>query len=369
MVFLTSRLVIRRAIRASVLSLVALTAAMAQDLPGWLYTSSNASAGNEVIALTRSIDGSLHRVATVSTGGTGLGQGLGSQGAVAINSDQSKLVVVNAGSNEVSSFNLVRGVPIFVSKVSSGGTQPISVAIWGDAVFVLNAAGTANIAGFRLGVDGTLSPEAGWVKTLHAQGPAQVGFDPSGETVIVTGKASNSFDLFAFNGTTLSDPVSRPSNGQTPFGFYFDRRGHLVVAEAFGGAAGAGAVSSYDLEGNQLQSITASLPIKQTADCWVIVTRNGRFAYTANTPAATITGLSIARDGSLSLLNANGVSATPGTGAGPIDLALSPLSRFLYSLNPGNGTITGFAIGNDGALTAAGTVTGLPTTMTGIAAR
>ena len=61
------------------------------------------------------------------------------------------------------------------------------------------------------------------------------------------------------------------------------------------------------------------------------------------------------RDGSLGLLAPDGVSAT--TGPGPIDVAAA--DGVLYVENGGDGSLSGYAVGADGALTPVGTVTGL----------
>jgi hypothetical protein len=50
-------------------------------------------------------------------------------------------------------------------------------------------------------------------------------------------------------------------------------------------------------------------------------------------------------------------------------LALSENSRFLFSLNPGSGTIAGWRIGSDGTLVFTGAAAGIPASATGIAAR
>jgi hypothetical protein len=57
------------------------------------------------------------------------------------------------------------------------------------------------------------------------------------------------------------------------------------------------------------------------------------------------------------------------TGPGPIDMALTRGSRFLYSLNSGDGTLSGFRVEADGALTPIGGATGLPAGASGLAAR
>lgn len=105
----------------------------------------------------------------------------------------------------------------------------------------------------------------------------------------------------------------------------------------------------------------------ETAACWVVVTRDGRYTYATNTGSNSISGFSIDRDGSLALLDADGKTAN--TGAGPIDAALSRDSRFLFTLNDGAHEIQGFAVNADGSLDPLGAVGGLPAGAVGLAAR
>ena len=159
--------------------------------------------------------------------------------------------------------------------------------------------------------------------------------------------------------------TSYASAGTTPFGFAFDNHGHLIVSEAFGGAAGAAAASSYDFDGGVPEVISASVPTNQTAACWIVVTKNGRYAYSSNTGSASLTGYEISASGELTRLDEDGVTAT--TGAGPIDMILTRDSRFLYSLDSGAQQISGFAVNADGSLTPLGAA-GLPGSANGLAA-
>ena len=136
----------------------------------------------------------------------------------------------------------------------------------------------------------------------------------------------------------------------------------------FGGAPDASATSSYELDRDGLlTTISASVGTNQTANCWVVVTPNGRFAYVTNTGSGSISGYKIGFDGELELLDADGRTAV--TGGGPIDLALSDSGRFLYSVNTGTNTIGAFLVHSDGSLTALPFVSGLPSGANGLAAR
>ncbi|NIR49515.1 lactonase family protein, partial [candidate division KSB1 bacterium] len=210
--------------------------------------------------------------------------------------------------------------------------------------------------GFRLSSDGKLSPIAGSTRPLssrHLQtAPAQIQFTPNGEQLVVTEKATNVIDTYAINSSGLADgPKVQFSAGDTPFGFDFNKSGHLIVSEAFGGEPKASAVSSYQVSrGGEVQLVTESQATNQSAGCWVVVTKNGRFAYVSNTKSGTISGFKIRRDGSIALLNDDGLTADIEAKSFPIDMALSRSGGYLHVLNAGLGEISTFQVQKDGSL-------------------
>ncbi|HJR35144.1 MAG TPA: beta-propeller fold lactonase family protein [Gemmatimonadales bacterium] len=347
--------------------------ASGQGGSGSVYTMTNAAGGNAVLIYRRAADGTLTPDASVATGGLGSGGGLGNQGGLVLADAGHWLLAVNAGSNTISVFQVGGdGSLTSTSMVASGGTLPISVTISGDLVYALNAGGSGNITGFRLDHGGGLTMIPGSTRALSGAGvgPAQIEFDPRGRVLVVTEKATNQITTYLVGPDGLaSAPVVNPSNGATPFGFAFSGTGALIVSEAFGGAAGASAASSYEVNADgTLQLLSGSVPDTETAACWFVVTANGRFAYTSNTGSGSISGYAV-QQGNLSLLDADGLTGVTGPGTAPIDLALSRNSKYLYALNSGNQTIAAFAVGADGSLTAIGTVSGLPASANGLAAR
>lgn len=66
-----------------------------------VYTLSNSTGGNAVIAFTRGSDGGLAPAGTYAKGGNGTGSGLGSQGAVILSKDGGQRFAVNAGSSSI----------------------------------------------------------------------------------------------------------------------------------------------------------------------------------------------------------------------------------------------------------------------------
>jgi 6-phosphogluconolactonase len=206
---------------------------------GAVYTQTNAVDGNAVLIYDRALDGRLRPAGSVRTGGSGTGEGLGSQGAVALSDDERWLLAVNAGSDDVSVFEVqLRGLRL-VDRVHAGGTQPISVTIHGRFVYVVNN-GSDSIAGFTLSRRGQLEPLPGSTRALSqsGSGPAEVAFNAAGDLLVVTEKNTNRIVTFAIDRDGLpGDAKVHASSGQTPFGFAFGRRDRLFVSEAFGGAA------------------------------------------------------------------------------------------------------------------------------------
>jgi 6-phosphogluconolactonase (cycloisomerase 2 family) len=338
--------------------------AAAPGSTGAVYVQSNTRNGNTVAVFRRASNGDLTPVNGFKTGGNGTGLGLGSQGAVILSPDQRHLFAVNAGSNSISSLAVSRdGLRLTLEDVApSRGKTPISLTLHGDLLYVLNSTGVGNIAGFRVGADGSLSTLANSQRPLSDDlvEPAEVAFDAAGSVLMVTEKATSLIDTWAVDHGVPGPRTVTASAGTTPFGFAFDPAGRAVVSEAFEDADGAGAASSYDV-GDQgaVQTISASVGDGQTSACWVAVTQSGRFAFVSNTGSDTISSYTVAADGALSLLD--GVAAATGDGSGPQDMDVSAGSRFLYVLEPGLGMVGGFRIGSDGSLTpvmATGVLTG-----------
>ena len=335
---------------------------------GAVYVLSNSAARNSVYVYDRFADGSLVIRANVPTGGLGTGGGLGSEGAVQLSPDKKWLVAANAGSDDVSLFQVRKSGLKLVSRFASRGDMPTSVTVFSNWIYVLNA-GSSEIAGFQVQEDGSVEA-MGETAPLSARnaGGAQVRFSPAGDMLVVTEKATNAISTYGvdWSGRIMGRNVWQ-SSGPTPFGFAFGNRSQLFVAEANGGAAHAGTVSSYRTnELNSAMPATASLFTAQSAPCWTVTSPDGRLVYTANTPNDTITGFRVGRDGTLSMVDASGVSAALPKGNVPVDMAISSDNRFLYVLTRGKQTITSYEIMPSGKIRKLATTVGLPTSAFGL---
>jgi 6-phosphogluconolactonase len=333
--------------------------------PHTIYTETNAAAGNAVLAFHDNGRGTLTPVATYLTGALGSGDSLGSQGAVSLSPDEKFLFAVNAGSDSVSAFRVSHdGSLRRLGQIASGGDRPISVTAAQGVGYVLNAT-SLNVSGFTYGAPGIRSAHHPATRSLSpgAAGPAQVRLTPNGHQVVVTEKSSNSLDVFAARSHgRLGRPQAAAVTGSTPFGFDFTARGVAVVSEA--GTASAesfrvrrdGTARSVDIDSNG----------GQAAPCWLVVTRDG-IAFTANAGATanSLSSFRVGTRGDLFLLHSVAASTDPH----PTDMALGSHDTRLYNLSDSTGNIDASTIGESGSLSGtSAVVTGLPTTIVGLAA-
>jgi 6-phosphogluconolactonase len=366
-------------------------AAEEDDTAGHVYVlNNNLSGANSITVFGRADDGALTPLGATDIGGRGSLAAFadGTQGSLIRTRDGTRLFATDAGSDQISVVNVDDGKLSLVGVFPSGGAGPVSLTFQDGLLYVLNAANAnpasaANVTGFHVDEDGGLHAIAGSTRPLSGPhpNPAQVQLDPRGRFLLVTEKGTNLIDLYrvAKDGS-LSGPTSVPSVGAFPFGMAFGRFGpaeELVVADAAGGKNGTGAATAYRLSDGQLRSIDGPVPDHQIAPCWMVITRNGRFAYTSNADSQAISGYRIHSDGSISLLDANGVTGTTPADTFPLEEGLSRNSRFLYVLDsrlllptPGPATLSGFRVQADGHLTSVvnpATIT-LPFSAIGLAA-
>jgi DNA-binding beta-propeller fold protein YncE len=325
-----------------------------------VFIQTDNTAGNQVIAYHRAADGTLSFAGSYSTGGLG-GQlagsvvdHLASQGSLTYDPRHSLLYAVNAGSDTLTVF-VAHGHHLFRQQViSSGGTFPVSVAVHGDLVYVLNALNGGSVRGYRV-FAGRLFPIPGSRRLLHldptatpqfTNTPGQVAFTSDGSQVIVTTKANgNDVDVFGVRpgGTLTPSPVVNSEPGTVPFAVAFDLAGDLVIAEA-----GPSALATFALHSDGTITQLDAVDTGQAATCWVTAA-DGQL-FTSNAGSANLTGFISDAQGQLTLL---GQTATdPGT----VDSSATPDGRFLYVQAGGDGTVDEFSV-TAGTLTEIGSVT------------
>ncbi|MGP0019643.1 MAG: lactonase family protein [Candidatus Sulfotelmatobacter sp.] len=333
---------------------------------GAVFVMTNAADHNEIITYKRATDGSLQERQSFRTEGRGSGgvtDPLASQGSLTLSQDHSLLFAVNAGSGDISVFQVHGANLLLVGKVPCAGSEPVAVAQHGNLVYVVNAGGSSNLQSFYLHKDGTLKhidDSTAYLSTGNS-GASSLSFSPDGQFLLVTEKLTNKIDAFhvQINGT-LAPIVVNPSAGPGLFGVLFAPNGVAIATETGpAGATDASAVSSYWVQANgTLSAISTSVPTLGAATCWHVVTPDGRFVYTSNAGTGTISGFAIGSTGTLTALPGTIVETNP-TGSTNLDLALSADGKFLFTLNSGTGTVSVFGVNQDGTLTSLGDADGL----------
>jgi 6-phosphogluconolactonase (cycloisomerase 2 family) len=326
-----------------------------------VFVQTDNTAGNQVVAYYRADNGRLTLADTYNTDGLGgvlsgsVVDHLASQGSLTYDQNNALLYAVNAGSNTVSVFS-VRGDQLTLNQVvSSGGTFPVSVAVHGDFVYVLNALNGGSVQGYFASF-GHLFPLPGSNRALglnpaatpqFVNTPGQVAFSPDGSKLIVTTKANgNDIDVFnvRFFGLLSPSPVVNSEPGTVPFAITFDTAGRLVIADA-----GTNALSTFTLNADGTVTLIDSVGTGQSATCWVAPAQG--FFYTSNAGSATVSGYQVSANGQLTLLGATGTD--PGT----VDASVSANGQFLYVQTGGNGIVDEFQVNTIGTLTEIGLVT------------
>jgi DNA-binding beta-propeller fold protein YncE len=371
---------------------------------GAVYVASNSWAGNQIIAFPRLADGSLlPPLPGVATGGLGSGPGaipgvatdpLGSQHSLVVDAKEMRLFAVNAGSGSVSMFKIMPGGITLLDTSPSAGKYPVSLAVNGDTVYVLNSQSNS-VARFAI-TNGHLSYRQTCVlpaaprpldppypataghseQPVATEAPGQIGLSPDGRHLVVVAKegpvlagfplgqtaGNGEIDVYATapDGTVTNCggpaayvlPQNAPDQGKFPFSFAWTNGGQLLLTEVFGtGATLTGsAVQPFNLNPDgTLTPVSGPVGSGQIAVCWITV--SGQNVYTTNYLTNDITSYTADRKGSLTLNAPVAGGAETGTLVTPIDQALSPDGHFLYQLSPGNGMVVPFAIDNSGSLT------------------
>lgn len=199
--------------------------------------------------------------------------------------------------------------------------------------------------------------------------PGTVQFSPDGHFIPVTHKTTNVLlnpqnviDRFTIgaDGLARAKPVANASYGIRPFSLAFRDNGKLVVVESHNALHNRSEASSYQTYQDARTSvISAFVPNGKTDVCWGVISKDQRYAFTANFGSGTISSYRFAESGALSLIN--GQAAFFGAMSQPVDLAQSNNGRFLYQLLRGAGGVAAMRIEDNGRLTPLGiTVGGLP---------
>ncbi len=358
---------------------------------GTVYVMTNAAAANSIVVLHRNDDGSLVRLDEIPTGGQGSGPGalpprfgggpgpnpLTSSYSLVLSPDHRFLIAANPGSSDLSVLAIEGNGLRLVDRVPSGGDFPVSIAVHKKLVYVLNQRGTPNISGFVLDHEGRLLPIPDSTQQAGSSGASAsaIGFDPGGRFLIVTETLGNLIHVFRMGDDGRPQVhLTYPSAGRTPSALAFTHHDILAVTEANEleqqtGTPNGASMSTYHLtEDGVLEPISQAVPDNSTATCWVRFTANGHFAFVSSMGSGAISSYAVSSRGELAL-QARVAADTGGLRSVPLDIAITPDSKFLYVLTGLAQSVKGFQVNDDGSLTPVTSVNGFPISVQGIVAR
>jgi 6-phosphogluconolactonase (cycloisomerase 2 family) len=333
---------------------------------GWdtraVFVQTDDTAGNAIAAYDREPGGKLSAAGTYPTGGIGgvldgsVVDHLASQNSLVYDSESGLLFAVNAGSNSISVFSVSGDHLALRQVISSGGSYPVSIAVHGGLVYVLNALNGGNVNGYYVAGDHlvpipgseralNLGPATG--ATQFVMTPGDIAFTPDGSKLLVTTKDNNNeIDVFGVNpfGELSATPTVNSEPGDVPFALAFERNNQVAVGEA-----GTDAVATFALHGTGTLTPLSSVGTGEAATCWLVA--DGPWLFAGNAGSGEESTVFDTPSGAVTL------TATTPTDAGTVDAAVTPSGHYLYVQTGGNGIVDEFQVGSGGSLTEVGSVT------------
>src|SRR5436190_5157716 len=275
-------------------------ASAAPGVVGHLYVNDNTGGVNTIAGFDRHADGTLTPMpgSPFAAGGVGTGKGISSQGALQLSGDGRYLLAVDAGSNEISVVRIMPDgslEPVGGGPVSSGGANPVSIAVHDQLVYVPNAgtstsSGETNYTGFTLNPGGHLRALAGSTVTLpDGSQPGDVLFNADGSKLVGTRVATSLIDSFTVGADgLLTAATGSPfaAQGLGPFGSEFrpTNPAQLFVSNAHNGGVNLGTVSAFAVAADGALTTIGSSPFNdlQNAPCWVEISSDGQYLFAVN---------------------------------------------------------------------------------------
>jgi 6-phosphogluconolactonase (cycloisomerase 2 family) len=332
--------------------------------PQALYVTNSLS--NDVAEFSIGATGALTSVGTVAAGTNPLGIAVTPNGEFAYAADSTE------APGTVSAYGIANDTLTSLGPVVNTGAYPngLITDLSGSFLYTANAA-DADIWGFQIGANGTISGGAEAGSTGTSSAPLFVATEPTGLYLYSANSGTATVSAFAIQlpsgtlasvGTPISAgaPTSGSSNGTNVV--TIDPTGRFLYATApvsnsiseFSIAASTGALTAlsnpYAIAGPSSAEPGASS---------VVVVPAGTFAYATNQSLNQIFAFTIdPTTGILADLHtSNPDSQAANTGTTPVALAVDPSGQFLFCVNSGSNDIDVYTINSDGTLTMVGATT------------
>ena len=324
--------------------------------------------------------------------------GHGSSNSLMLGENRRCLFAVNAGSNTVSSFEAERDrlrlTGVVDARGGLGARFPVSIAVHGSRVYVLNSGDQGSVVGFDVRRACELVPIPGGARSLAGitdsfpfpepgevlTTPGQISLSPDGRRLVVSIKGGDVpgpgflpngrvavFPVGA--GGQLGDPTVTPFDATTgrggPFGFVFTDNRTLFVTHA-----NSQSVGTYRLNADYtLSLLSGPFLTGGLAPCWL--DRKGDIVVVASFGGIPLVGAVPDANGRLDAyrLNSDGTTGptgeafdypAPGPGrSGNHAIDVRVVGDYLYFVQPRIGQVGRVTVKSSGALTEAATFGGL----------
>lgn len=280
----------------------------------FVYVESNVQSpnGNSILAFEHKSDGSLIPVpgSPFVTGGAGvqdtslqLGPYDSDQNLI-VDRNRGLLFAVNSGSDTVAVFHInsdgslktVEGSPF-----ASGGTNPVSVGLAGDILFVVNKNGDfprvsttlPNYTAFRIGASGNLVPVTGsTVGVANGSSPSQALIAPHNALLFGADFFGGLLQSFRFNengflhqlppvALPASEFATTPAAPRLPLGLIT----HPQLPLLYVGFVTVNRLGVYRFDGAGHLNFLKSVPNSGVAICWLRTNPAGTLLFSSNTGA------------------------------------------------------------------------------------
>jgi 6-phosphogluconolactonase (cycloisomerase 2 family) len=298
---------------------------LVQHATSFVYTETDSSnpGQNAVIAFRQNSHGQVKQIGSFNTGGTGVAnpQGLlgpdDSDKEVIVSSGGRLLFAVNQGSNSIAVFRVhPNGSLALVNNtaVSSGGTEPVSLSIANNRLYVVNrgdelqgqaGAIAPTITVFNIRPSGVLTENFAATTTLT------VGLSPSQLLI-------SSSSRLAFLDTFTPPPLNNVTDANEVLPFQIATNGALVPVPSGGvgapvtpplllglaqhpaqniiyaGLVGANDVGVFTFDAAGNLTLAGTVSVQGQGPCWTLVSANGQFLYTVDTGTNSVGVFSLA---------------------------------------------------------------------------
>jgi 6-phosphogluconolactonase (cycloisomerase 2 family) len=265
--------------------------------------------------------------------------------------------VANTGSNTISGFGIstagalsaLSGSPITL------GLAPTALAVSRDNKFLWVGTISA-IYGYSIASDGTLA-------TLNSGNAianaicSDMQVSPDGKWLMILDGSGNSIDLFSINTDGTLTPGPNSGIGFTASGTVVPKQLRIAPSGTFVVAAMGTAgelVFSFNTSTGALALLTQTTPPDTTSDNGIAIDATSTYLYEARSGSSP--GLVVNTVGSDGRLTPT-TTTTYAAGTQPYAVVLDNTSSYAYVANRTDGTISGYAIGTNAALT---TLSGSP---------